>query len=273
MLTDGADDRQIKESALGRSTPSFLNVDGVNIAYRRRSGSAPGIVWLGGYRSDMLGTKAEALDEWAHRSGRAALRHDYSGHGESGGQFMDGTISAWLTQSLAVFRAKSIGPQVLVGSSMGAWIALRMVQELQAIGEGDRVGALLLLAPAPDFTMELMEPQLTTAQRLDLETKGYLEEHSEYSPDPNVYTRALFEDGRRNRIMEGIIDTYCPVTIIQGQADPDVPYTHALKLIEHLPADDVTLSLVKDGDHRLSRPEDIAMILNAVAKLCDKLCG
>src|SRR5690606_29382552 len=138
---------------------------------RHRQGSAPGAVWLGGFRSDMMGTKAEAIDNWAAENGRSFLRHDYSGHGESGGAFADGTISLWLAQSLAVFRHFTQGPQILVGSSMGGWIALRMIQELHKAGEGSRVAGLLLLAPAPDFTAELMEPQLTEAQRRDLAEK------------------------------------------------------------------------------------------------------
>lgn len=244
-----------------------IAVGGDSIAVRRRQGEAPGLVWLGGYRSDMRGTKAEALDEWAARTGHACLRHDYSGHGESGGRFEDGTISRWLVQSLAVFRAFTAGPQVLVGSSMGAWIALRMVQELRKAGEGERLGGLLLLAPAPDFTVELMEPQLTDAQRREIEETGVLVEPSDYSPEPNIYTRALFEDGRANRVLSGIVETGCPVHIIQGMADPDVPYTHAEKLVRHLPVCDVTLSLVRDGDHRLSRPQDIDLILRSVEGL------
>jgi pimeloyl-ACP methyl ester carboxylesterase len=247
--------------------PEFVTVDGERIAMRRRQGAAPGAVWLGGFRSDMLGTKAEALDGWAAREGRAFLRHDYSGHGESGGAFADGTISRWLAQSLAVFRGFTEGPQVLVGSSMGGWIALRMVQELRAAGEGGRIAGLLLLAPAPDFTVELMEPQLSEMQRRDLAQKGFFEEGSQYSSEPNVYTRALFDDGRQNRVLTGTIDTDCPVHILQGMADPDVPYALALKLVEHLPADDVTLSLIRDGDHRLSRPQDIAMIVAALEGL------
>lgn len=247
--------------------PAFLLVDGDRIAVRHRDGRSPGVVWLGGYRSDMLGTKAQALDAWAAGRGHAFTRHDYSGHGESGGDFADGTISRWLAQSLAVLRASTSGPQILVGSSMGAWIALRMVQELHKAGEGNRLAGLLLLAPAPDFTTELMEPQLTDRQRAELEEKGRLEEHSDYSPEPNIYTRALFEDGRANRVMTGLIDTHCPVHILQGMEDPDVPYAHAMKLVEHLPADDVTLSLIRDGDHRLSRPQDIAMILSALEGL------
>ena len=246
------------------SEPDFLAVDGERIAFRHRNGKTPGVVWLGGYRSDMLGTKAATLDAWAIQKGQAILRHDYSGHGESGGAFKDGTISRWLAQSLAVFRQRSVGPQILVGSSMGAWIALRMVQELHKAGEGERLAGLLLLAPAPDFTVELVEPQLTDAHRRELEEKGFMEEYSEYSPEPNIYTRALFEDGLKNRVLDGIIDTHCPVHILQGMADPDVPYAHALKLVEHLPADDVTLSLIRDGDHRLSRPQDLDMMIAAL---------
>ena len=248
----------------------YIMVEDDRIAVRARKGAAPGAVWLGGYLSDMTGTKAEALDGWAAARGRAFVRHDYSGHGESGGAFRDGTISRWLAQSLAVLRAFTSGPQVLVGSSMGGWIALRMVQELRKAGEGARVAGLLLLAPAPDFTMELMEPTLTEAMRRDLDDKGFFEEPSQYSPEPNVYTRALFEDGRQNRVLDGIIDTHCPVHILQGMADPDVPHAHALKLIEHLPADDVTLSLIRDGDHRLSRPQDIAMIIAALDGLVER---
>lgn len=244
--------------------PEFLDIDGIPIAYRRIAGSTPGVVWLGGYRSDMLGTKAETLSAWAGRTGHAFLRHDYSGHGESGGVFAEGTISKWLGESLAVFRGFTEDPQVLVGSSMGAWIALRLIQELRKAGEGDRIAGLVLLAPAPDFTAELIEPALTKKQKRDLEQKGYFEEKSEYSPEPNVYTRALIEDGRRNRVMTGPIDTHCPVHILQGLADPDVPHSHALKLVSLLPADDMTLSLIPGGDHRLSRPGDLDLLVRAV---------
>ena len=246
------------------SKAEFLDVGGNAIAVRRVTGSEPGIVWLGGYRSDMLGTKAETLSAWASANGRAFLRHDYSGHGESGGEFRDGTISTWLAESLAVLRAFTQGPQILVGSSMGAWIALRMAQELRRAGEDERLAGMVLLAPAPDFTAELIEPSLSEEHRRDLERQGYFEEPSEYAPEPNVYTRALIEDGRQNRVMTGPIDTHCPVHVIQGMADPDVPHEHALKLVSLLPADDVTLSLVPDGDHRLSRPQDLDLMVRAV---------
>lgn len=250
--------------------PDFITIGDERIALRHRNGRTPGVVWLGGFRSDMLGTKAERLDDWAKENGHAFIRHDYSGHGESGGRFVDGTISRWLAQSLAVFRQRTVGAQILVGSSMGAWIALRMAQELHAAGEGERLAGMLLLAPAPDFTSALMEPQLSEAQQRDLAEKGFFEEHSEYAPEPNVYTRALFEDGRLNRVMTGRIDTHCPVHILQGMADPDVPYRHALDLVEHLPADDVTVSLIRDGDHRLSRPQDLAMMVSALEGLVER---
>jgi pimeloyl-ACP methyl ester carboxylesterase len=249
--------------------PEILDVAGDAIALRRQEGTTPGVVWLGGYKSDMLGTKAETLAGWASRQGRAFLRHDYSGHGESGGEFADGTISKWLEQSLAVFRRFTAGPQVLVGSSMGAWIALRMVQELRRAGE-HRVAGLVLLAPAPDFTAELVEPKLTDAQRRDLAEKGHIEEPSEYSDQPYIYTKALIEDGKRNLVMTGPIDTHCHVHILQGLADPDVPPAHALKLASLLPADDVTVSLIPEGDHRLSRPQDLDLLLRAVEAMVER---
>jgi len=230
----------------------------------------PGVVWLGGYRSDMTGSKAEALCQQAGLKGQACLRFDYSGHGASGGSFRDGTISRWLEESLAVFEHYTAGPQILVGSSMGGWIALRMVQELKAKGLGDRVAGLVLIAPAPDFTLELMEPELTDAQRAALERDGFYEEPTPYGPDPNVFTRALFEDGRKNRVLDGLIETGAPVHIIQGMADPDVPWRHALRLVEHLPSENVIVTLIRDGDHRLSRKEDIAGILAAVDGIAAK---
>ncbi|MCO5063828.1 MAG: alpha/beta hydrolase [Rhizobiaceae bacterium] len=256
---------------MASETCTTLDVGGAEIAVRRQSGIAPGVVWLGGYRSDMLGTKAETLDAWAREKGHAYLRHDYSGHGESGGDFKDGTISRWLAESLAVLSAFSEGPQILVGSSMGAWIALRMAQELRKANDSDRLGALILLAPAPDFTRELVEPKLTDAQRRDLAEKGYFETPSEYSDQPYIYTRALIEDGARNLVMGGPIDTHCPVQIIQGVADPDVPYAHALKLASLMPADDVTLSLVPEGDHRLSRPQDLELLVGAVDAMIERI--
>lgn len=237
------------------------------IAVASRNGSKPGLVWLGGYRSDMAGTKAVALDDWCKDKGLACCRHDYSGHGKSGGEFRDGTISRWLEESLAVFDSFTDGPQVLVGSSMGAWIALRMAQELALSGGRGRLHAMLLIAPAPDFTHELLWPRLTREQKNRISTGMPLEEPSQYSDEPNVYTAAFFEDGRRNRVMTGPVDIDCPVHILQGMADPDVPWRHAMKLTEFLPSGQVAMTLVKDGDHRLSRPQDLDLILRLAGLL------
>ncbi|ANL38744.1 UNVERIFIED_ORG: pimeloyl-ACP methyl ester carboxylesterase [Rhizobium esperanzae] len=230
--------------------------------------NAPALVWLSGYRSDMSGTKALELDGLAGELGTACIRLDYSGHGLSGGSFRDGTISRWLEEALAVIRHVAPDRIILVGSSMGAWIALRLAQELARLDgpklAGPKLEGMVLIAPAPDFTSELIEPNLKGKERKSLAERGYFEERSQYSPEPTVYTLALIEDGRKNRVLDGIIETGCPVHILQGMKDPDVPHAHAMKLVEHLPADDVVLTFIRDGDHRLSRPGDIALILGAV---------
>ncbi|MEQ1404095.1 alpha/beta hydrolase [Neorhizobium sp. Rsf11] len=234
-------------------------------AAQKKTGLA--FVWLGGYRSDMSGTKAVELDALAGELGIAAIRFDYSGHGISGGAFRDGTISRWLEEALAALDDIKPKRVILVGSSMGGWIALRLVQELKKRKKAPQIDGIVLIAPAPDFTAELIEPNLTDAERRSLAERGYFEEPSEYSPEPNIYTRDLIEDGRRNRVLTGIIETGCPVTILQGMKDCDVPYQHALKLVEFLPADDVVLTLVRDGDHRLSRPQDIEKLRAAASAL------
>lgn len=225
------------------------------------------VVWLGGYRSDMSGTKAVALETQARALGANFLRFDYSGHGQSSGHYADGTISQWLEESLAVIDRLASGRLVLVGSSMGGWIALRVIEEFRRRGTADRVAGIVLIAPAPDFTSVLIEPHLTEKQRASLTDKGYFEEESAYSPEPNRYARALIEDGRHNLVMSGLIETGCPVHILQGMKDPDVPYSHALKIMEKIVGDDAILTLVRDGDHRLSRPEDIERIEAAVAAM------
>lgn len=243
--------------------PEFITVDSAPIALRYRAGSkAPGITWLGGYRSDMLGTKAETLDQWAATNNHEFLRFDYSGHGESGGDFNEGCISCWLNESLAVHHQYNKNPQILVGSSMGAWITLRMTQELIKQGKGP--AGIILIAPAPDFTARLIEPNLSEEYKKSLIEKGYFEEPSEYSPNPFIYTRKLIEDGRQNLVLTDIIETGCPVHILQGCQDEDVPYSHALLLTEHLPVDNVTLTLVRDGDHRLSRPQDLDLLIRSL---------
>jgi pimeloyl-ACP methyl ester carboxylesterase len=233
----------------------------------RRGNKLPGVVWLGGYRSDMQGTKAQAIDAWCERKGVAFLRHDYSGHGASSGDFRDGTISRWVEESVAVFNRFAKGPQVVIGSSMGGWIALRMARELEK--RGKRLHAMLLIAPAPDFTERLMWPRLSEAQQAIILNDGALEEPSQYSSEPDIFTRALFEDGRRNLVLTGEVVTHCPVHILQGRLDPDVPWTHAMALANQLVHESVSMTLVPDGDHRLSRPQDIELMLDALGKLVE----
>ncbi len=239
------------------------------LAFRARAGTGagPGLVWLGGFKSDMLSTKAARLDAFARENGRACLRFDYSGHGESGGRFEDGTIGLWLAESLAMIRGQTEGPQILVGSSMGGWIALLVARALALFGETERLAAMVLIAPAVDFTEALMWPRMPEAARRDIETKGVWLRPSEYSPEPVPVTRALLEDGRQHLLFGGIVRSHCPVHILQGMKDPDVPWEHAMELVQRLAADPVAITLVKDGDHRLSREEDIARLLAAVASV------
>jgi pimeloyl-ACP methyl ester carboxylesterase len=241
-----------------------------SIALRQRNGARPGLVWLGGYKSDMKGTKAVALDAWAQENGRAIVRFDYSGHGESSGAFTDGTIGRWLADSLAVFDACCSGPQILVGSSMGGWLSLLLVRELQRRGNSGpaSVAGMVLIAPAVDFTEVLMWNRFTPAIKQELERTGVWARPSQYSPDePYLVTRALIEEGRSHLLLGGLIETGCPVRILQGVQDPDVPWRHAVDLVSRIARDDVVLTLVKDGDHRLSRPEDIERLLAAVAEI------
>jgi pimeloyl-ACP methyl ester carboxylesterase len=238
------------------------------IAVREHSGAGPGLFWLSGYKSDMKGTKAAALARWAEDAGRAIVRFDYSGHGESGGVFTDGTIGRWLADALAVFEACCRGPQILIGSSMGGWLALLMVRALrqrQQIGPAS-VAGLVLIAPAVDFTEELMWKRFPPAIKRELEETGVWARPSDYSPEPYLVTQQLIEEGRNHLLLGGMIETGCPVRILQGVEDPDVPWRHAVELVSRLASDDVVLTLVKDGDHRLSRPEDIERLIRAVAE-------
>jgi pimeloyl-ACP methyl ester carboxylesterase len=241
------------------------------IAVRQRigadRGAEPGLVWLGGFKSDMQGTKAQALDAWAAQKGRGAIRFDYSGHGESGGAFEDGTIGRWLEDSLAVFEAFARGPQVLVGSSMGGWISLLLARELAQRGTGAAsVAGMVLIAPAVDFTEELMWKQMSAAVKREIMEKGSWQRPSAYSEAPYPITRNLIEDGRKHLILGELIEPGCPVRILQGVRDEDVPWDHAVQLVSRIAREDVVLSLIKDGDHRLSRPEDIERLLAAVAE-------
>jgi pimeloyl-ACP methyl ester carboxylesterase len=249
----------------------FLDV-GTPIATRRivvraRTGASPGLFWLGGFKSDMKGIKAEALDLWARDHGRAMTRFDYSGHGESGGSFTDGTIGRWLEESVGVFHTFCRGPQVVIGSSMGGWLALLLARELAQRGPASAsVIALVLVAPAVDFTEELMWKRFPAEVRREIEANGVWRRPSQYSDEPYPITRNLIEEGRRHLLLAGMIETGCPVRILQGVQDPDVPWHHAVELTSRFARDDVVLTLVKDGDHRLSRPEDIERLIAAVAE-------
>jgi pimeloyl-ACP methyl ester carboxylesterase len=238
------------------------------IAVRVREGRAPGLFWLGGFKSDMKGTKAEALDAWAARNARGMVRFDYSGHGASDGDFVEGTIGRWLEDSLAVFDACCRGPQVLIGSSMGGWIALLLLRELARRAEPPKapVAGMVLIAPAVDFTEELMWKRFPAEIRREIEDRGAWMRPSAYGEEPYPITRGLIEEGRKHLLLGDMIEVGCPVRILQGVQDPDVPWRHAVDLSARFARDDVVLTLVKDGDHRLSRPEDIERLIAAVAE-------
>ncbi len=237
------------------------------LAVLARPGLPPPIVWMGGFRSDMRATKASALDAWAEQKGRAYIRFDYSGHGESGGRFEAATISSWLADSLAVLDGFATAPPVLVGSSMGAWLALLATLRLRREAPERAPAGLVLIAPAVDFTERLMWPSLSDDAKAAIERDGVWMRPSAYSPDPYPITRRLIEDGRQHLLFDKPIEVGCPVHILQGMQDPDVPWRHAVALVEHMPGDAVDLTLIKDGDHRLSRPQDIARLLNAVERI------
>lgn len=248
----------VGRAAIGYANPMvehLLRDDGERLAYVRHVGDAPGIVWLGGFNSGMTGTKATALDDWARARGRAFVRFDYFGHGASSGHFRDGTVTRWLTDTLAVLDRLSEGPQILVGSSMGAWLAL-----LAALARPQRIAGLLLIAPAVDFTEELLWASFDDAARRAIAEQGEWLRPSQYGPDPYPITRALIDDGRRHLLLGAPIALACPVRILQGMVDPDVPWRHALRLVDAL-GPDTELTLLKSGDHRLSKPHEIALML------------
>jgi pimeloyl-ACP methyl ester carboxylesterase len=244
------------------STVDILpRADGERLACARREGRGPGLVWLGGFKSDMTGTKAIALDDWAKDNRRAFLRFDYFGHGASSGNFRDGTVSRWLDDTLAALDELTEGPQLLAGSSMGGWLAT-----LAALARPERVAGLLLIAPALDFTEALLWAGLDAAARAQIAEMGEWLRPSLYDPQPYPITRALIEDGRRHLLLGGPIAVHCPVRILQGMADPDVPWRHALKTVEAF-GPDVELILIKGGDHRLSKPQEIALILRTLESM------
>jgi pimeloyl-ACP methyl ester carboxylesterase len=261
----------MNNSAAPLQPPAFIEVGkdsaARRIAVRARPGGAPGLFWLSGFNSDMQGTKALALDAWAAEHGRACVRFDYSGHGLSGGAFVDGTIGRWLEESIAVFEQFCVGAQVVIGSSMGGWMALLLACELMKRPRARApLAGLVLIAPAPDFTELLMWESFSPDIRHEIETKGVWLRPSQYG-EPYPITRALIEEGRNHLLLGSAIEVGCPVRILQGGQDPDVPWRHAFALADRLPVDDVVLTVIQDGDHRLSRPQDIARIIAAVAEI------
>jgi len=243
--------------------------DGGCIAYRRLvappGDRRPGIVFLTGFASDMSGSKASALAAWAAARGQGMLRFDYFGHGQSSGRFRDGTIGRWTADALAVIDTLTTGPQILVGSSMGGWIML-----LAALARHDRIAGLVGIAAAPDFTEDLMWDRMSAAQREALARDGVIHEPSKYAEAPYEIGRALIEDGRRHLLLRGRIDIRCPIRLLHGMADPDVPWETSMRLVQQLASDDVILTLIKDGDHRLSRDADLQRLLTTVEELSNR---
>ena len=229
--------------------------DGVTIAYRRIDGKAPCVVFLGGFMSDMQGIKAVELEWYCRSAGQAFTRFDYRGHGESTGNFEDGTISDWLSDALAVIDKCTEGPLVLVGSSMGGWIML-----LAALARSERVAGMIGIAAAPDFTRDLMWDRFTEDIKNTLKTEGVYYEPSEYGEEPYTVTMKLIEDGRNHLLLDRTIALHCPVRLLHGMRDDSVPWITASRIADKILSDDVRIFLVKDGDHRLSRDQDIVRL-------------
>ena len=237
--------------------------EGRRIAYDFTAGQGPCVVFLGGFKSDMTGTKAVYLKAWAKEQGRAFLRLDYSGHGASGGAFLDGAIGDWFEDALAVITAVTKGPLILVGSSMGGWIALLLAKAIPA-----RIVGLVGIAAAPDFTEDSMWASFTPAQRAAL-AAGQVELPSDYSDAPYIITRRLIEEGRNRLVLRAPLDLPFPVRLLQGTADTDVPPAVALRLLEHASGPDIRLALVKGADHRFSTPACLAMITTSVSEVLE----
>lgn len=236
--------------------------NGGAIAYHAHPGTAPGVMFCGGFRSDMTGIKALAFEDFCTARGQAFVRFDYSGHGASAGEFSDGTIGAWADDAIAVLDEVTEGPQILVGSSMGGWLML-----LVALKRPERIAGLIGISSAPDFTEGLIWDQLNQAERHTLAKDGVIYQSNEYGDQPYAITLGLIEDGRRHLLLASPIAIPCPVRLFHGMADRDVPWRISVKLARQLEADDVTVTLVKDAEHRFSRPQDGARICEAIAEL------
>jgi len=243
--------------------PSYLETpSGRRIAYSRVGGEGPGVVFLGGFRSDMEGTKALHLDSWAREAGRAFLRFDYSGHGRSSGMFEEGCVGDWAEDAAEAIGRLTEGPQILVGSSMGGWIALLLARD-----RPQPVAGLVGIAAAPDFTEALIWPGLSDDDRARLMTEGRIARPSEYSDGPEIITRRLIEDGRRQRVLDRPLALPCPMRLLQGSADTDVPLAHAMTLFEHAGSPDLSLTVVKDADHRFSSAACLRRVTDAIGEI------
>ncbi len=250
------------DSAVAPGHAILARPDGATIAYHRLIGEPPGIVFLGGFRSDMTGTKALFLEDYCRRRGRAYVRFDYFGHGASSGDIALGTVGRWREDAIAVIDSLTTGPQILVGSSMGGWIML-----LAALARPGRVAALIGIAGAPDFTEELLWPRLTPAQREEIMGRGSVILPSDFDPAGYLYTRALIEDGKRHLLLRAPIALDMPVRLLHGLADESVPWRLSLRLAERLASCDVAVTLVKNGDHRLSSEPDLARLAQTLDAL------
>jgi pimeloyl-ACP methyl ester carboxylesterase len=245
--------------AAGPDPDILRREDGETIAYHRTAGRSPGVVFLTGYMSDMTGQKAIRLEEFCRARGQAYLRFDYQGHGASSGAFTDGSIGRWAEDAVFVLDRLTEGPQVLVGSSLGGWIML-----LAARARPRRVAALLGVAAAPDFTEDLIPQSLSASDREVLERDGVVRAYSPYDPEPTPVTKLILDEARRHLVLRDAIPLKCPVRLIHGMRDPDVPWRTSLRLADRLRSEDVEITLVKAGDHRLSQPADLD-------RLCDTL--
>ena len=246
-------------------TAQYLQLaENVRIAYQRSAGRTPGVMFLGGYSSNMTGSKALELERWCRQQQRAFVRFDYQGHGASSGRFEDGTIGCWAADALAVFDRLTTGPQILVGSSMGGWMML-----LTALARPERVSSLVGIAAAPDFTEELIWNWLDEASKVQLQREGVVYVPSEYDEKPYPVTLKFIEDGRQHRLLHQPIALDCPVRLLHGMNDRDVPWQTSTRLAEQLSGDNVRVMLIKDGEHRLSRPQDLALLTATVAELSE----
>ncbi|MGV6819899.1 MAG: alpha/beta hydrolase [Parvularcula sp.] len=245
-------------------TPPAEFLDGPHgrLAYLQHTGTGPGLVWLGGYASDMRGTKAEAIDAHARSQAMPYLRFDYSGHGESEGDFTDGTIGRWTKDAVFCIETLTQGPQILIGSSMGGWIAGLIARALP-----EKVAGLILIAPAPDFATELTPKQWPKDQWQQLQETGILRIPSEFDDSVMVYTRTMFEDGAQHRVLDQPLNVEGPVRVLTGMKDDVVPWQHAVRYAEHIKSDDVVVTLVKDADHRMSSEADIARLRTTIDEM------